>query len=133
MDFVNAGTRTQCKFFRSYPVALQLAVIVGKIARFDVPKEWAQLFPVLETGIKSGSHASSDATQRQQLMLQEHRSLLILYHVVKVMASKRLGHDRRVFHELTEQLLPFLFPLWKSHNTNLTNTVTPHFKVCIMK
>merc|ERR1719334_735299 len=40
---------------RSYPVALQMAVMVGKISRFDVPKEWPQLFPVLEAGIKAAS------------------------------------------------------------------------------
>jgi len=109
---------------RSYPVALQLAVMVGKISRFDVPKDWPQLFPVLESGIKCGSTADTgDAAQRQQLMLQEHRSLLLLYHVIKVMASKRLGHDRRLFHEMTEQLLPFLFPLWKSHHTHLTTNL----------
>jgi len=110
---------------RSYPVALQMAVIVGKISRFDVPKEWPQLFPVLEAGIKAASSTQTsqhpNEEQRQLLMLQEHRSLLLLYHVIKVMASKRLGADRRIFHEMTDQLLPFLFPLWKSHHAQLTN------------
>ena len=94
-----------------FPIALQLAVIVGKVSRFDVPKEWPELFPMLQAGI-----------QNTEPMVQ-HRSLLVLYHVNKILASKRLGHDRRVFHELTEQLLPFLLPIWRTHHTHLITTV----------
>ena len=61
-------------FLRSYPVALQMAVIVGKISRFDVSKEWPQLFPVLEAGIKAASSTPTsqhpNEEQRQLLMLQ---------------------------------------------------------------
>ena len=60
-------------FLRSYPVALQMAVIVGKISRFDVPKEWPQLFPVLEAGIKAAS-----STQTSQHPNEEQRQLLML-------------------------------------------------------
>ena len=90
-----------------YGVALQVAVIVGKIARFDVPKEWPELLPALTTGVQM-----EDTTVK-------HRALLVLYHTVKVLASKRLTSDRRMFHELTEQLLPFLLSIWKTHHSAL--------------
>ena len=90
-----------------YGIALQVAVIVGKIARFDVPKEWSELLPSLISGVQM-----EDPTIK-------HRALLILYHTVKVLASKRLTSDRRMFHDLTEQLLPFLLSIWNTHHTLL--------------
>ena len=90
-----------------YGVALQVAVIVGKIARFDVPKDWPELLPSLSTAVQM-----EDRTIK-------HRALLVLYHTVKVLASKRLTSDRRMFHDLTEQLLPFLLSIWKTNHTLL--------------
>lgn len=60
-------------------IAVQLAVLVAKIARFDYPKEWAELFPTLIQGIES-----SDS-------VVQHRSLLTMHHVVKAISSKRLA------------------------------------------
>ena len=90
-----------------YGVALQLAVIVGKIARFDVPKDWPELLPALSTGVQTEN------------MTMRHRALLVLYHTIKVLASKRLTSDRRMFHDLTEQLLPFLLSIWRTHHSML--------------
>lgn len=60
-------------------IAVQLAVLVAKIARFDYPKEWPELFPTLIQGIEN-----SDS-------LVQHRSLLTMHHVVKAISSKRLA------------------------------------------
>ena len=93
-----------------YGIALQIAVMVGKIARFDVPKEWPELLQALISGVQV-----EDTTVK-------HRALLVLYHTVKVLASKRLTSDRRIFHDLTEQLLPFLLATWKTHHTTLVQS-----------
>ena len=34
-------------------VALQIAVVIGKIARFDVPREWPELLPALMASIQN--------------------------------------------------------------------------------
>ena len=34
-------------------VALQIAVVIGKIARFDVPREWPELLPALMAAIQN--------------------------------------------------------------------------------
>ena len=36
-------------------VALQIAVVIGKIARFDVPREWPELLPALMASIQNAS------------------------------------------------------------------------------
>lgn len=60
-------------------IATQLAVLVAKIARIDHPKEWPELYPTLMQGLESADP------------LIQHRSLLMLHHVVKAMSSKRLA------------------------------------------
>ena len=53
-------------------IAVQLAVIVSKAARFDVPREWPELLPALSGAVQ----AASDTVQ--------HRGLLFLHHTLKV-------------------------------------------------
>ena len=59
------------------PIALQIAVLIGKVARFDVPKEWKELLPSLTQGVQS------------QDSIVQHRALLILHHTIKNLATKR--------------------------------------------
>ena len=49
---------------------------IGKIARFDVPKDWPELLPALV-----------QAVQVQDSLIQ-HRALLVLHHTIKALASK---------------------------------------------
>ena len=81
-----------------------MAVSVGKIARFDVPRDWPELLPALV-----------EAVQAHQSLIQ-HRALLVLHHVIKALASKRLAADRRLFHDMIEELLPFLLPIWQHYH-----------------
>lgn len=66
-------------------IALQIAVIISKIARLDCPNNWPELMPLLLERVRSTDE------------LEQHRSILILLHVVKALASKRLHQDRMVF------------------------------------
>ena len=50
---------------------------IGKIARFDVPKDWPELLPALV-----------QAVQVQDSLIQ-HRALLVLHHTIKALASKQ--------------------------------------------
>lgn len=96
-----------------YAVALQAAVVVGKVARFDVPKDWPELLPALV-----------DAVQTQDVIVQ-HRALLVLHHTIKSLATKRLAADRRLFHDMIEQLLPYLLRIWQHHH-GLVVQLTPN-------
>ena len=91
-------------------VALQIAVVVGKIARFDVPREWPELMPALMTAIQNSG--GNDLVQ--------HRALLVLHHTVKSLSSKRLASDRRVFHEMVSQMAPFVLRIWHAHHAAMS-------------
>ena len=60
-----------------YQIALQAAVSIGKIARYDVPREWPELLPALVQAVQSNES------------ILQHRALLVLHHVIKALASKR--------------------------------------------
>ncbi|XP_055541390.1 importin-11 [Wyeomyia smithii] len=81
-------------------IAIQIAVLIANIARFDCPQGWPELVPTLV-----------EVVQSNDLLLQ-HRGLLILLHVVKVLSSKRLQRDRNYFEDLTTQLYEFILNLW---------------------
>jgi len=87
-----------------YQIALQAAVSIGKIARYDVPKDWPELLPALV-----------QAVQVVDPLIQQ-RALLVLHHVIKALASKRLAADRRVFHDMIEELLPYVLPIWQLYH-----------------
>ena len=84
-------------------MATQIAVLIGKIARYDCPRSWPQLVPTLLEAVRT-----NDA-------LCQQRALLTFYHVAKVLASKRLMHDRKLFEEVSWKMFifkmkyPFLF------------------------
>ncbi|XP_040583365.1 importin-11 [Lepeophtheirus salmonis] len=88
------------------PIALQIAVLIGKIARIDVPKEWPELLPAL-----------SDRVQSQEPLVQ-HRALLVLYHTIKSLSTKRLPIDVQTFYDTVEKILPFALRLWEVHHSN---------------
>ncbi|RMZ54001.1 hypothetical protein APUTEX25_002578, partial [Auxenochlorella protothecoides] len=67
-------------------LAVQVAVVISKIARVDYPKAWPDLFQTLLALL-------SEATSRHT----EQRTLLVLHHVLKELASKRLQSDQRAF------------------------------------
>ncbi|XP_076181543.1 importin beta11 isoform X2 [Ptiloglossa arizonensis] len=84
-------------------LAVQLAALIAKIARYDCPKEWGTLIPTLLDVI------------RGQNPLAQHRALLTLHHVVKSLASKCFAADRRLFQELTINLFNFILNLWNTY------------------
>ncbi|XP_012268880.2 importin-11 [Athalia rosae] len=84
-------------------LAIQLAVLIAKIARYDCPREWGSLVPTLLERV------------RGENPLTQHRALLTLHHVVKNLASKRLAADRRLFQELTTNVFNFILNLWNTY------------------
>ncbi|XP_053971959.1 importin-11 [Hylaeus volcanicus] len=92
-------------------LAVQLAALIAKIARYDCPREWDTLIPTL-LDVISGQNP-----------LAQHRALLTLHHVVKSLASKCLLPDKRMFQELTINVFNFILNLW--------NTFTESFLIMV--
>ena len=68
--------------------ASQIAVVFGKVARFDFPAAWPSLFGDLLGKVQGGS------------TLAQRRVFLALHHTLKELASKRLAADQRNFAQV---------------------------------
>ena len=80
--------------------------------RYDVPKEWPELIPALVEAVQSPTD------------IIQHRALLMLHHTIKSLSSKRLAADRRVFHEMIAQLLPYTLNIWQTHHATFVRLVS---------
>ena len=92
-------------------IARQMSVILGKLARFELPLQWPDLISKLlqilqETSAKSGNTNTSKTTQQQNLI--NSRCLMALHAIIKSLASKRLSNDRKIFEELSSNIIEMI-------------------------
>ncbi len=75
-------------------IAVQFAVAMAKIARVDYPRYWPTMM--------------SDMLQKLQgdNVLVVRRAHLVIHHVLKELASKRLASDQAVFAEVCTGISP---------------------------
>lgn len=83
-------------------IAVMLAVLISKIARFDYPKEWPELFSVLAHQLQSAD------------VLTSHRIFTILFRTLKELSTKRLTADQRNFAEISSHFFDYCWRLWQS-------------------
>ncbi|XP_035704828.1 importin-11 isoform X2 [Folsomia candida] len=81
-------------------VATQLALVTAKIARLEV-REWPMLLPSLMASVQLEDP------------YQQHRALLVSYHVIKILSTKRLTGDRKIFQEIAVEIFDYLYGLWE--------------------
>ncbi|KAK9822576.1 hypothetical protein WJX74_006339 [Apatococcus lobatus] len=91
--------------------AVQIAVVIAKIARVDYPRHWPSLFTDL-----LGKLDTSDT-------LTTRRTYLVLHHVLKELSSKRLAPDQRAFAEVTQKLFEPLWTQWKNDTHTLFSSL----------
>ncbi|KAK0583705.1 hypothetical protein LWI29_001757 [Acer saccharum] len=86
----------------NYQIAQMLAVLISKIARFDYPREWPELFSVLAQQLQVAD------------VLTSHRIFMILFRTLKELSTKRLTADQRNFAEISSHLFDYSWHLWQS-------------------
>ncbi|KAI4302663.1 hypothetical protein MLD38_038384 [Melastoma candidum] len=86
----------------NYQIAAMLTVLISKIARFDYPKEWPELFTILAQQLQSADTLTS------------HRVFMIIFRTLKELSSKRLASDQRNFMKISSQFFDFSWHLWQS-------------------
>ncbi|KAF9434480.1 Importin-11 [Entomortierella beljakovae] len=105
------------------PLAVQNAVLISKIARFDFPMEWPDLLSTLLDIIRTSTANESDPRAR----LIQQRSLHTLHLVVKGLISKTLASGRKQFQEAAPELFSnivniyvrYIDQLFASNTTNI--------------
>ena len=95
-------------------VALQLALVAGKIARHDWPNNWPNLFTLLYEGI----------TKSQTL--QKFRAMQLVRHVLQEITTKRFaGTSAETGRVVCNQLFPVIVTIWENSieiiNSDISN------------
>ncbi|XP_067628973.1 importin-11 [Eurosta solidaginis] len=102
------------KNFSSEPVpqvALQIAVLIARIARIDCPRDWPELIPQLVKQLQMCAQTDSNDGEQQ-------RVLLVFHNVVKALASRRMMAEKKVFEDLAGNLFVYMQELWDAFTTN---------------
>ncbi len=92
-------------------IARQMSVILGKLARFELPLQWSDLIPKLLQVLRETSVTTTTTTSNSQQNLVSSRCLMALHAIIKSLASKRLCNDRKVFEELSTNIIEMLLQL----------------------
>ena len=91
----------------SSQLAVQNAVIVGKVARIEYPLEWPKVFTDITALIRPASDATASGTSDDRTTLQLTRALSMLLHVVKELATGRLSRTKTSLQSVTPEILRF--------------------------
>ncbi len=120
-------------------LARQMSVILGKLSRFELPHQWPDLINKLIQILQESSALANDSTSSNsnkpmlahllsiapppallntkntgistQQDIIHNRSLMALHQIIKSLASKRLVNDRKIFEELSLNLIEMLTQL----------------------
>ncbi|PPR80990.1 hypothetical protein GOBAR_AA39724 [Gossypium barbadense] len=95
----------------NYQIAQMLAVLISKIARFDYPREWPELFSFLAQQLPSAD------------VLTSHRIFMILFRTLKELSTKRLTADQRNFAEVQTPNFAFTVLFYRLKESDLLNFV----------
>lgn len=82
-------------------LALQNALVVAKIARFEYPQDWPDVLTSLSTTLRS-----------QLPPLQLARALLVLLHIIKELSTARLQRSRRDLQSAATEIVHVLGTLY---------------------
>ena len=83
-------------------VAEHVALAAAKVARFDFPREWPDVFERVLGGLQAAAGSPAEA-----------QYLLCLNHLLKELASKRLASDKQQFRAVAGGLLQPVLGMWK--------------------
>ncbi|KAL6704681.1 hypothetical protein ACN47E_007963 [Coniothyrium glycines] len=88
-------------------LALQSALVVAKIARFEYPSDWPELFQQLLQILRA-------ATDPNAYRLRLPRALLVLLYIVKELSTGRLQRTRQSLQSVAPELLNVLGTIYVS-------------------
>lgn len=124
-------------------IALQVAVTIGRVARFDYPRDWPTLLTDLLGSLQSndmdilrcGNCSISCRSRAARVPApspiaglpprapRERRVYLVLHHVLKELASKRLMGDQQTFYAICQDIFQYVWTLWCQYTENVAALV----------
>ncbi|RPB03146.1 ARM repeat-containing protein [Choiromyces venosus 120613-1] len=98
-----------------HQLALQNAVIVAKVARLEYPFDWPKVFTELTSIIRDASQFASDIGDDEAATLRLKRSLSMMLHVVKELATGRLVRTKANLQSVTPEVFKALGGVYVRH------------------
>lgn len=99
---------------RHEPLALQNALVVAKIVRYEYPQTWPDVIPTLLNAVRTAEKAGASAGGHMQLA----RAQLILLYVVKELSSSRLSRSRQNLNAATPEIVGVIGALYVQRTRN---------------
>ena len=99
-------------------LALQNALVIAKIARYEYPHDWPDLVSSLL------QHLHSAETRP---ILETSRALLVVLHVVKELSTARLARAKQAFQKATPELVAATSKIWQNAMGSWRESITVDF------
>lgn len=90
-------------------------MIVGKVARLEYPLDWPEVFSELTSIIRDASLASDGPEANEVTILRLMRSLSILLHILKELATGRLSRTKANLQAVTPEVFRVLGAVYVRH------------------
>ena len=94
-------------------VAVQISIIASKIVRKDGNGSWPQLFTLLHDTLK---HSQDERAK--------YYCAMTLKELIKMMKSKRLPADRKIFRTLASEIWPVAADLWLASQRGIVQSTS---------
>ncbi|KAG0644506.1 armadillo-type protein [Tuber brumale] len=98
-----------------HQLALQNAVIVAKVARLEYPFDWPEVFTELTSIVRDASQSTSETGEDEVAILRLKRSLSMMLHVVKELATGRLVRTKANLQSVTPEVFKALGNVYVRH------------------
>lgn len=98
-----------------HQLALQNAVIVAKVARLEYPFDWPEVFTELTSIIRDASQSTSEIGEGEAATLRLKRSVSMMLHVVKELATGRLVRTKANLQSVTPEVFKALGSVYVRH------------------
>jgi hypothetical protein len=95
-------------------IATQSALVVARIVRFDYPRVWTEIMPMIAQAVEQNMPAAPLGDNGAGIQVTR-----VLHYCLKELSTKRLLQDRRAFFQVAPAFLSLMLQFWSIHQDAL--------------
>jgi hypothetical protein len=95
-------------------VATQSALVVARIVRFDYPRVWSDIMPLIAQAVEQNMPAQPLGDNAAGIQVTR-----VLHHCLKELSTKRLLQDKKAFFQVAPAFLSLMQQFWSVHHDTL--------------
>lgn len=97
-------------------VATQAALVVARIVRFDYPRVWTDIMPLIAQAVEQNMPAQPLGDNSAGIQVTR-----VLHYCLKELSTKRLLQDKRAFFQVAPAFLSLMQQFWSIHHDTLSS------------